>query len=136
MEEKLKTFLEKRDSLLQTRAKIVEKIREIDQLLGNAGTPPTFVIGQKRRRPKNEINLKQAISKALEDGPKTRHEILEAVQAMGYAFSTNNPLNSLSAALYTNKQFNKDGQIYSLKGAAASKEAKPKKKATRKNKKK
>jgi hypothetical protein len=133
MQEKLKNFLEKRDSLLQTRAKIVEKIREIDQLLGNAGAPPTFVIGQKRRRPKNEINLKQAISKALENGPKSRHEILEAVQGMGYQFSTNNPLNSLSAALYTNKQFIKDGQIYSLKGAAK-KAAKPKKKATRKKK--
>jgi len=133
MHEKLKNFLEKRDSLLQTRAKIVEKIREIDQLLGNAGAPPTFVIGQKRRRPKNEINLKQAISKALENGPKSRHEILEAVQGMGYQFSTNNPLNSLSAALYTNKQFIKDGQIYSLKGAAK-KAAKPKKKATRKKK--
>jgi len=133
MQEKLKNFLEKRDSLLQTRAEIVEKIREIDQLLGNAGAPPTFVIGQKRRRPKNEINLKQAISKALENGPKSRHEILEAVQGMGYQFSTNNPLNSLSAALYTNKQFIKDGQIYSLKGAAK-KAAKPKKKATRKKK--
>ena len=133
MQEKLKVFLEKRDSLLQTRAKIVEKIREIDQLLGNAGAPPTFVIGQKRRRPKNEINLKQAISKALENGPKTRHEILEAVQGMGYQFSTNNPLNSLSAALYTNKQFIKDGQIYSLKGAAK-KAAKPKKKASSKKK--
>ena len=135
MEEKLKTFLEKRDSLLQTRAKIVEKIREIDQLLGKAGAPPTFVIGQKRRRPKNEINLKQAISQALQDGPKSRHEILDAVQAMGYQFSTNNPLNSLSAALYTNKQFIKDGQIYSLKGGASPKAAKPKKKATRKKKK-
>lgn len=135
MEEKLKIFLEKRDSLLQTRAKIVEKIREIDQLLGSAGAPPTFVLGQKRRRPKNEINLKQAISKALESGPKSRHEILEAVQEMGYQFSTNNPLNSLSAALYTNKQFNKDGQIYSLKGkGTAKKAAKPKKKATRKKK--
>jgi len=133
MQEKLKIFLEKRDSLLQTRAKIVEKIREIDQLLGNAGAPPTFVIGQKRRRPKNEINLKQAISKALENGPKSRHEILEAVEGMGYQFSTNNPLNSLSAALYTNKQFIKDGQIYSLKGAAK-KAANPKKKATRKKK--
>ena len=132
MEEKLKTFLEKRDSLLQTRAKIVEKIREIDQLLGNAGAPPSFVIGQKRRRPKNEINLKQAITSALESGPKTRHEILDAVQAMGYQFSTNNPLNSLSAALYTNKQFLKDGQIYSLKGSSA----KPKKKAAAKKKKK
>lgn len=134
MEEKLKTFLEKRDSLLQTRAKIVEKIREIDQLLGNSGAPPSFVIGQKRRRPKNEINLKQAITKALESGPKTRHEILDAVQSMGYQFSTNNPLNSLSAALYTNKAFLKDGQIYSLKGAGSG--AKPKKKAAAKKKKK
>jgi len=128
MEEKLKTFLEKRDSLLQTRAKILEKIREIDQLLGNAGVPPTIAIGQRRRRPKNEINLRDAIKTALSEGPKTRVEILEAVQALGYQFSTNNPLNSLSAALYTNKEFEKDGQIFSLKGKAA---AKTKKKAAK-----
>ena len=116
MEEKLKSFLEKRDSLLQTRAKILEKIREIDQLLGSGGNLPVLEIGQRRRRPKNEINLRDAIGKALADGPKDRNQILEAVQAMGYKFSTNNPLNSLSAALYTNKQFAKDGQIFSLKG--------------------
>ena len=116
MEEKLKSFLEKRDSLLQTRAKILEKIREIDQLLGSGGNLPVLEIGQRRRRPKNEINLRDDIGKALADGPKDRNQILEAVQAMGYKFSTNNPLNSLSAALYTNKQFAKDGQIFSLKG--------------------
>jgi hypothetical protein len=127
MEEKLKTFLEKRDSLLQTRAKILEKIREIDHLLGSGGNPPVLQIGQRRRRPKNDINLKDAIGKALADGPKNRNQILEAVEGMGYKFSTNNPLNSLSAALYTNKQFVKDGQIFSLKSAS-----KAKKKAGRK----
>lgn len=127
MEEKLRAFLEKRDSLLQTRAKILEKIREIDHLLGSGGNPPVLQIGQRRRRPKNDINLKDAIGKALADGPKDRNQILEAVQAMGYKFSTNNPLNSLSAALYTNKQFVKDGQVFSIKPAG-----KAKKKAGRK----
>ncbi|MBT5926188.1 MAG: hypothetical protein HOH33_06185 [Verrucomicrobia bacterium] len=129
MEEKLRTFLEKRDSLLQSRAKILEKIREIDHLLGSGGNLPVLEIGQRRRRPKNEMNLKDAIGKALADGPKNRNQILEAVQAMGYKFSTNNPLNSLSAALYTNKQFNKDGQIFSIKGTSA---GKGKKKTVRK----
>lgn len=129
MEEKLKSFLEKRDSLLQTRAKILEKIREIDHLLGSGANPPVLQIGQRRRRPKNEMNLKDAIGKALADGPKDRRQILEAVEAMGYKFSTNNPLNSLSAALYTHKQFIKDGQIFSLKGAGKAKKKQGRKKS-------
>lgn len=117
MKEKLKIFLEKRDSLLQTRARILEKIREIDHLLGNAGKSTTSEFGKRTKRPKNEIKLKEAIYKALADGPKNRNTILEAVQKMGYRFSTNNPLNSLSATLYTNKQFVKDGKLFSLKSA-------------------
>lgn len=117
MREKLKKFLEKRDSLLQTRARILEKIREIDHLLGNAGNSTTSQFGQRTKRPKNELKLKEAIGKALADGPQNRRTILEAVQEMGYRFSTSNPLNSLSAALYTNKQFVKDGHLFSLKGA-------------------
>ncbi|HAQ99565.1 MAG: hypothetical protein ACJ0BN_13335 [Limisphaerales bacterium] len=117
MREKLKMFLEKRDSLLQTRARILEKIREIDHLLGNGGNSTTSKFGQRTKRPKNELKLREAIGKALADGPKNRNMILEAVQGMGYRFSTSNPLNSLSAALYTNKQFVKDGQLFSLKGA-------------------
>ena len=117
MKEKLKIFLEKRDSLLQTRARILEKIREIDHLLGNAGKSTTSEFGKRTKRPKNEIKLKEAIYKALADGPKNRNTILEAVQGMGYRFSASNPLNSLSATLYTNKQFVKDGQLFSLRGA-------------------
>ena len=118
MKEKLKIFLEKRDNLLQTRARILEKIREIDHLLGNAGNSTTSEFGKRTKRPKNELKLKEAIYKALADGPKDRNTILEAVQGMGYRFSTNNPLNSLSATLYTNKQFVKDGQLFSLKDAS------------------
>lgn len=117
MREKLKIFLEKRNSLLQTRARILEKIREIDHLLGNAGNSTTSEFGKRAKRPKNELKLKEAIGKALADGPKNRKTILEAVQGMGYRFSASNPLNSLSATLYTNKQFVKDGQLFSLRGA-------------------
>ena len=75
MREKLKKFLEKRDSLLQTRARILEKIREIDHLLGNAGNSTTSQFGQRTKRPKNELKLKEAIGKALADGPQNRRTI-------------------------------------------------------------
>jgi hypothetical protein len=44
------------------------------------------------------------VAEVIKQKPMDRHEILQAVQASGYQFSTDDPLNSLSAALYSNKK--------------------------------
>ncbi|MDA7618419.1 MAG: hypothetical protein P8L18_04795 [Verrucomicrobiota bacterium] len=114
MQEKIKLFLAKRDELLQTRIRILEKIREIDRFLVSGDQKNSLKSGRQGRRPKNEMSLKEAIARALAEGSKDRRQILSAVQAMGYQFSTNNPLNSLSAVLYSHKGFSKDGPNFSL----------------------
>ena len=84
----------------------------------------------KGARKQNALSLKEVISKALTGGSLDRKAILEAVKNLGYKFSTNNPLNSLTVSLYTHKGIHKNGKLYSLKSGAekaAPKKAAPKK---------
>ena len=76
------------------------------------------------------MSLKEVISKALTVGALDRKAILEAVKNLGYKFSTNNPLNSLTVSLYTHKGIHKNGKLYSLKSGAD--KAAPKKAASKK----
>jgi hypothetical protein len=48
-------------------------------------------------------SLREHVIAVLQSGPKTKEEILAAVQNRGYRFSTNNPLNSLGVILYGKK---------------------------------
>jgi hypothetical protein len=113
----LQDFMGMRDSLVEERKNLEEQIRQIDEALR---TPSGFSEGTGgRRRPKrarNQMNLKEAISKVISIKPLGRREILKAVQDLGYKFSTSHPLNSLSAALYSNKTFVKVGNAFGLAG--------------------
>jgi hypothetical protein len=46
------------------------------------------------------LSLRDHVFAVLQSGPKTKEEILQAVQARGYKFNTSNPLNSLGVVLY------------------------------------
>ena len=131
----LEEFMGMRESLLEERKNLEEQIKQIDEALGVPAGLGLRGMGIRRRakRARNEMSLKQAISQVIAKKPMGRREILEAVQTLGYKFSTSHPLNSLSAALYSNKAFVKDGNTFGL--ADSGKGAAPKKKAAGRKKK-
>ena len=163
MQDAINQYLEVRNKLLDTREELLEKLREIDRLLGSSGDieavqavsskKPGRKPGRKAStktgrktsskaskkasssaakgaRKQNAMSLKEVISKALTVGALDRKAILEAVKNLGYKFSTNNPLNSLTVSLYTHKGIQKNGKLYSLKSGAD--KAAPKKAASKK----
>ena len=166
MQDAINQYLEVRNKLLDTREELLEKLREIDRLLGSSGDieavqavsskksakKPGRKPGRKAStktgrktsskaskkasssaakgaRKQNALSLKEVISKALTGGALDRKAILEAVKNLGYKFSTNNPLNSLTVSLYTHKGIHKNGKLYSLKSGAD--KAAPKKAAAK-----
>lgn len=130
----LEEFMGMRESLLEERKNLEEQIKQIDEALGVPAGLGLRGMGIRRRakRARNEMSLKQAISQVIEKKPMGRREILKAVQDLGYKFSTSHPLNSLSAALYSNKAFAKNGNVF---GLADSKSASAKKKTAGRKKK-
>ena len=131
----LEEFMGMRESLLEERKNLEEQIKQIDEALGVPAGLGLRGMGIRRRakRARNEMSLKEAISKVIAKKPMGRKDILKAVQDLGYKFSTSHPLNSLSAALYSNKAFVKDGNAFGL--ADGGKGAAPKKKAAGRKKK-
>ena len=152
MQDAINQYLEVRNKLLDTREELLEKLREIDRLLGSSGDieavqavsskksakkpgrkpgrkastktgrktssksfKKSFKLCRQGARKQNAMSLKEVISKALTVGALDRKAILEAVKNLGYKFSTNNPLNSLTVSLYTHKGIHKNGKLYSLK---------------------
>jgi len=115
---------------------------QVEKLLPNRAEKPLPKLPKKApssaakgARKQNALSLKEVISKALTGGALDRKAILEAVKNLGYKFSTNNPLNSLTVSLYTHKGIHKNGKLYSLKAGAdkaAPKKAAPKKAAPKK----
>jgi hypothetical protein len=97
-------FVSLRDSISAERENIIARLREIDAALGSAGLPGAAAYYQPRTygpRTHNELSLKEAVLKVLEGGKSlTKHEILDAIVALGYTFTTNDPLNSLGVVLY------------------------------------
>ncbi len=126
----LEEFMGMRESLLEERKNLEEQIKQIDEALGVPAGLGLRGAGIRRRakRARNEMSLKDAISQVISKKPMGRREILAAVQELGYKFSTSHPLNSLSAALYSNKAFVKDGNVFSLADGNKKKAAGRKKK--------
>ena len=96
----LKNFLASREALLGEKKAIEERLKEINEALGVIGVYPS---AGGRRGPRVGISLKDAVIKVTCQKPMTKHEILDAVQALGYRFRTDNPLNSLGVILYGKK---------------------------------
>lgn len=51
-----------------------------------------------------QVPLRSVVAEVIKQKPMDRHEILQALQVSGYQFSTDDPINSLSAALYSSKK--------------------------------
>src|SRR5687768_6354667 len=114
----LKHYVSLRDSIFAEREQLISRLREIDEALGTMGLRgrdsyygPRTPTGRVR----NELSLKEAVFKVIENRSLTKHEILDAVLQMGYQFSTDDPLNSLGVILYgKNPKFKNQGGKFSL----------------------
>jgi hypothetical protein len=141
MNSDIRKFLTLRSSLIQEKAKLENRLREINEALGEEaqtsapqgagrGRQSTAATsagsrggrGRGRRSASGGLSLKEAVLQVTAKGPLTKEEILEAVKQLGYRFSTNNPLNSLGVILYgKNPKFkNENGRFSPAGGAAAS----------------
>lgn len=102
----LKQYTALRDSIFAEREQVITRLREIDEATGAMGLRGKDTYHGPRTptgRARNELSLKEAVLKAIEGKALSKHEILDAVLAMGYSFSTNDPLNSLGVILYGKK---------------------------------
>ena len=126
----IKKYITLRDSLIQEKARLESRLREINSALGDseeARSGPSSSIARiatvkrGRRGARSGLSLRDAVLQATSKGPLTKEQILEAVKGLGYRFSTNNPLNSLGVILYgkSPKFKNSDGRFSPLGGTSA-----------------
>lgn len=129
----IKKFMAMREALVNEKAALEARLAEINEALGVASEPEAApaapakmrgrpvakkkVTGKKRAgRAKNAKSLKSAVLEALGKKALSRQGIVAAVQKAGYVFSTKNPLNSVSAMLYSDKKtFKNDKGKFSKK---------------------
>lgn len=135
----LKQFIETRNSLVQEKKELEERLKQIEQALSGsvvsapkpgrvakatapeeeAKAPGRKVRGVRGKRAKNKMSLKEAVILVTKDGPLNKHDILDRVQKdAGYKFSASNPINSLNQILYNKKLFVNEGGKFSPKPGA------------------
>jgi hypothetical protein len=130
----LQQFAKLHNQLTEERSQLQSRLSQINQVLGVGSTgqaPPSVApaeiparpANRRRRKPKgaNELSLREAVLKALSQGPLARKELVKAVEDVGYVFNTKNPLNSIGSILYGKKTpiKNKGGKYYLPRSAAA-----------------
>lgn len=127
----LQQFVRLRQQLTQERGQLEARLREISEALGEMplpsvsamqGATPSVPAQPARRGTRAAAggqSLREHVIQVLQEGPKTKEEVLEAVQKRGYKFSTSNPLNSLGVILYgKNPKLNRVDGRFSLAGGA------------------
>lgn len=114
----LKQYIHLREALLKEKSSLEARLAQIHKALGGGGSsvtkaaapkPAVAAKGPNRKRAKNKLSLKDAVSHAIEGKELTKPEILDAIKATGYKFATKDPINSLNALLYSGKVFKKVG---------------------------
>ena len=143
----LQQYVPRLESILNERAELEKRLGEIDQILqslqskeASSSSPPSGgakraraakKVSRKaaaRTRAQNKLSLREAVQQATARKPLTKVEILEAVDKLGYKFSTSNPLNSLSSVLYGDKKEFQNvggGRFSPIKGAGSSSSSSP-----------
>jgi hypothetical protein len=115
---KLKQFVALRDAILKERDELIARLRELDEAIGTMGLHGRASYYGPRTptgRVRNELSLKEAVLKVIDGKSLTKHEILDAVLASGYRFSTDDPQNSLGVILYgKNPKFKNQNGRFSL----------------------
>lgn len=97
--------------LLREREAIQSRLQRINAALGgmkptDETTPSPSSLPKRRgrppgRKPRSLLNAREAIIQVTAKQPLTIHEIVAAVQRIGYRFATKNPAGSVSAFLYS-----------------------------------
>lgn len=113
----LKQYVSLKQALVKEKAELEERLAQINEVL-QADGPPMPGLGalglrsRSMKRIRNKISLREAVRQVTAKKPLTKNEILEAIDELGYKFSSDNPVNSLNAVLYANKQFkNNNGRF-------------------------
>ena len=131
----IKKYINLRDSLIQEKTRLENRLREINSALGQGagvGSPSqggaagkAVSVRRGRRGPRTGLSLRDAVLQVTGKGPLNKEQILDAIKALGYRFSTNNPLNSLGVILYgKNPKFRNEGGRFSpINTAIANREA-------------
>ena len=105
----LKQYVSLRQALVKEKAELEERLTQINEVLQSEGPPlPGLGLGLRSRsvkRIRNKISLREAVRQVTAKKPLTKPEILDSIDNLGYKFSSDNPVNSLNAVLYANKQF-------------------------------
>jgi hypothetical protein len=114
----LRQYVSLRDAILQEKTKIEQRLREINQALGQmVGFGADGRVGSRTggSRNRNAISLRDAVIEVVKSGPLSKDEILKGVQDLGYKFATNDPMNSLGVILYgKNPKFLNEGGRFGL----------------------
>jgi hypothetical protein len=133
----IRKYIDLRDSLVREKQELEERLRQINEALGQQESPPQSSspapaakpsstprpgAGGRRGRPsRSGVSLRDAVLQVTSSGPKTKQEILDGVASLGYRFSTKNPLNSLGVILYgKNPKFKNDNGRFSPVGGGSS----------------
>lgn len=113
----LKEFVRLRQMILDERKKITARLEVLNEKVRAMGFANDIFYGP--RTPtgsvRNKQSLREAVIEVLQDGPKTKQVVYDAVIATGYQFSTDDPMNSLGVVLYgRNPKFKRVGEKFAL----------------------
>lgn len=112
----LKQYVALRGSLLKRKATLEAELAKINSALGETAPEAAAVPAKPkattggRKRAKNSISLKAAVSQVITDKPLAKADILKAVTKLGYEFTAKDPMNSLNTLLYSDKAFMNHGE--------------------------
>jgi hypothetical protein len=102
--DRLEQYLSSLEALRAEKAELEARLARIEQALsGVSATRGRASIGGgqgRGRRSRNSLSLRDAVAQATRNRPLTKAEILQAIEKIGYRFSTKDPMNSLNAMLY------------------------------------
>lgn len=113
----LRQYVSLRDAILQEKTQIEQRLREINQALGQmVGFGGDGRVGPRTgTRNRNAISLRDAVIEVVKPGSLTKDEILKGVEDLGYKFATSDPMNSLGVILYgKNPKFSNEGGRFGL----------------------
>ncbi|MEM9064977.1 MAG: hypothetical protein AAGB51_05750 [Planctomycetota bacterium] len=93
-------------SLERKRERLLEQLRDVEAELAAHGAPIT-ASGGVRKRPKNDMNLEEALASVLTGSTMGVTEAAEAVQRAGYMTSSANFRTIVNQTLIRSKKFKK-----------------------------
>lgn len=120
----LTKFNSARKALEQDRSKVAAKLAEYDAALASIATSNGHIRSTEhhnartRTKVSNKLSLKSLVAEIVRRKPLDKQEILEQVLARGYKFTTDKPMGSLNAMLYSESgkaQFRNHGGKFSAK---------------------